>query len=131
VQFAIYARDPRRVAAFYRAVFGWESNSFLVSAEPGGTEVHVIEGLAANDTDLRARIETPPETEPRASGFECTIAVESIEAVTAAVLANGGTIIDGMPFVPGVGARLRVADPEGNVVTAMQFVEERGTTSSG
>jgi predicted enzyme related to lactoylglutathione lyase len=131
VQFVIYARDPKRVAAFYRAVFGWESSFFLSSTEPGSTEVHVIEDLAADGTDLRARIETPPESEPRVSGFECTIAVQSVETVTAAVLANGGTIIGGMPFVSDIGARLRFADPEGNVVTAMQFVEGSGSTPSG
>jgi len=130
VQFAIYARDPERVAAFYRAVFGWEITSLPVSAEPGATEVHIVEGLAADDADLRARIETPPDIQLGTSGFECTIAVESVETVRVAVLANGGSIIDGMPFVPGVGARLRLADPEGNTVTAMQFVERSGGTPS-
>jgi len=129
VQLAIYARDPRSVAAFYRAVFGWESGSFVVPTEEGVTEVHVIEDLVTNEKNLRARIETPPKT-GRVTGCECTIAVESVETVAAAVLANGGTIIDEMPFVPGVGARLRFADPEGNLVTAMQFVEENGSAAS-
>lgn len=130
VQLAIHAQDPKGAAAFYRAAFGWESASFLGSPESRSTEVFVIENVAARDMDLRARIEPAPATGPRASGFECTVAVESIEALAAVVVENGGMIIDLMPFVSAVGGRLRFADPEGNVVTAMQFAQD-GDTKEG
>lgn len=130
IQLAIHARDPRSAAAFYREVFGWESTSFVESAEPQSAEVFIVENLAASDTELRARIEMAPETGPRASGFEVTVAVESVEALAAVVVANGGVIIDRMPFVAGVGGRLRFTDAEGNVVTAMQFAQDNGSPPS-
>ena len=70
-----------------------------------------------------------PETGPRASGFEVTVAVESVEALAAVVVANGGVIIDRMPFVAGVGGRLRFTDAEGNVVTAMAVCSRQRESS--
>ena len=114
VQFEISARDPGRLAAFYDAVLGWEGELF----EAGGSDVFVLEGLA---NDLRARIERSVGERDKLSGFECTVAVSSVQAVATRVVANGGSIIDAQPFIEGVGGLVRFADPEGNVITAMQF----------
>jgi hypothetical protein len=63
---------------------------------------------------------------PRAQGagpncFECTISVDDIDAITAAVKRHGGTItMEKMP-IPTVGVVIYFDDPEGNRVGAMKY----------
>jgi len=44
-----------------------------------------------------------------------------VDAVAAAVLANGGTIVMPRTLIPTVGHLIFFRDPEGNVAGAMQF----------
>ena len=54
-------------------------------------------------------------------GFECTIAVDSIDATEKAVLAAGGTVALARSVIVGVGTLMFFKDPEGNVFGAMQY----------
>ena len=116
--FAIHADDVARCRRFYEAVFGWRFEPwgppefYLVhtgdSANPG------VQGL------MHKRME------PRASGggpnaFECTIAVEDIDAVTAAVSEHGGKILFSKAPIPTVGVLTKFEDTEGNVLAAMRY----------
>jgi predicted enzyme related to lactoylglutathione lyase len=62
---------------------------------------------------------------PRGEGgpncFECTIAVDDLEAVTAAVKAQGGRILMENAPVPTVGVLTKFEDTEGNVLAAMAY----------
>src|SRR5439155_26979479 len=60
-------------------------------------------------------------------GFECVVSVASLIKTAAAVLANGGTVLEHVPFIKQVGGQLRFRDPEGNVVQAFQFPTNRPT----
>ena len=57
----------------------------------------------------------------RTIGFECTVAVSDVDAVAAAVVASGGTILIPRTMIPTVGYLIFFRDPEGNVVGAMQY----------
>jgi len=118
-QFIVYADDPDRAAAFYRAVFGWETSPLgpppgLVINNPGSRRV--LRGHLA----LRTASES-------IHGFECVVSVASLTKTAAAVLANGGTVLQHVPFIRSVGGQLRFRDPEGNVVQAFQFPRNRTT----
>ncbi len=64
----------------------------------------------------------------RLFGFECTIAVDDIDAATAAVVANGGTIIFPKFEIPTVGWIAKIEDPEGNILCMKQLAPEHSQT---
>jgi predicted enzyme related to lactoylglutathione lyase len=57
----------------------------------------------------------------RMTGYECTVGVADVDAVAAAVMANGGSIIIPRTLIPTVGHLIFFRDPEGNVAGAMQY----------
>lgn len=115
--FAIHVDDIDRARAFYEAVFGWE---FEPWGPPGFYLIHTgtpdspgIQGL------MHQRHE--PRTGNGLNGLDCSFAVDDIDAVTAAVEANGGIVTMAKATVPTVGVLTRFLDPEGNAVAAMQY----------
>jgi predicted enzyme related to lactoylglutathione lyase len=60
----------------------------------------------------------------RMTGFECTVAVDDVGAVAAAVAANGGRLLMERTTIPGVGDLVLFEDPAGNVAGAMQYARE-------
>ena len=63
--------------------------------------------------------------DPRAPGspncFECTISVDDVDTVAAAVTKNGGKITMEKSQIPTVGELIYFDDPEGNRVGAMKY----------
>ncbi|HEY4590235.1 MAG TPA: VOC family protein [Thermoanaerobaculia bacterium] len=115
--FSINADDVSRAQSFYGKVFGWRFEAwgppgfFQIQAPGGGTPGP----LGA----LQKRRELIPGQ--RTVGFECTVAVADVDAVAAAVVANGGTILIPKVLIPTVGHLIFFRDPEGNAVGAMQY----------
>lgn len=115
--FAINADDVERARRFYGRVFGWRFNAW---GPPG---FYMIETGATAETpaifgSLQGR-RTLVEGE-RMTGFECTIAVDDLEATERAIVAAGGTILMPRTTIPTVGHLLWFRDSEGNVAGAMQ-----------
>jgi uncharacterized protein len=115
--FAINADDLARARRFYERVFGWKfepwgpPNFLLIKTgtekEPG------IQGA------LQGRRELVPGK--RMIGYECSIAVDDVDQVAAAVRANGGRILMERTTIVTVGHLIFFEDPEGNVAGAMQY----------
>jgi len=110
--FAINADDLDRAKAFYSKVFGWK---FAAWGPPGFYQIEGAGTLAA----LQGRRELVKGQ--KMIGFECTIAVDSIDATEKAVLAGGGKIALARSVIVGVGTLMFFEDPEGNVFGAMQY----------
>jgi hypothetical protein len=110
--FAINADDVDRARTFYEKVFNWKSSAW---GPPG---FYLLEGPGMYAA-LQGRRELVKGN--RMVGFECTIAVDSIDAAEAAVLANGGTVILERSVITGVGTLMFFADTEGNAFGAMQY----------
>jgi predicted enzyme related to lactoylglutathione lyase len=112
--FAINADDVEKSRAFYGSVFGWKFNAW---GPPG---FYMIE---AKDSPvlgaLQARRELVKGT--RTVGFECTFAVDSVDATEKAVKAAGGKVVMERSVIVGVGTLMFFADPDGNVFGAMQY----------
>jgi predicted enzyme related to lactoylglutathione lyase len=114
---AINADDVPRARRFYERVFGWR---FEPWGPPGflliktGTEADP--GILGA---LQGRRELVPGV--RMPGYECTIGVADVDAVAAAVAANGGEIILPKTQIPTVGHLIFFRDTEGNIAGAMQF----------
>jgi predicted enzyme related to lactoylglutathione lyase len=107
--FEIPAADPRRLAAFYKAAFGWGveqypgAEYFLLDTEADGS------GIGGAITK-RGALQSPATT----------LYVESLEGAIATVRANGGTILGEPITVPEVGTYAYAADPEGNIFGMLQ-----------
>ena len=115
--FAIHADDVERARKFYSTTFGWAFMSI------GIPEYYLIRtGTPAQPGitgGLERRVEPLPSAGTRT--FECTISVESIEAIATAIASNGGRIVVAPREIPGVGKLLYFLDTEGNRAGAMQY----------
>jgi len=123
VHFAIHADDVERARKFYEAVFGWRFEAWGPSGffriHTGSADAPGIEGA------LHGRHE--PLNGSGMRGFECTVSVDDLAAVTARVLANGGTIAYDEMTIPTVGTLVGIVDTEGNIVNAMRYEPEHLT----
>jgi uncharacterized protein len=115
--FAINADDVDAARRFYEKVFGW---SFTPWGPPGF--FHIDTGDAGPQPvqgALQQRRDLMPGTPT--TGFECTVAVDDVDAVARAVEAEGGQVVMAKTTISGVGDLLWFTDPSGNVVGAMRY----------
>lgn len=114
--FAIHADDCQRAKTFYEQVFGWSfepwgpPNFWLITTSPGAVHGALQERRA-------------PVQGQGMIGFECTIAVEDVEATAKRITSAGGSLSMGPFLIEGVGNLVMFQDPEGNTVGAMQYLE--------
>lgn len=113
--FAIHADDCERAKTFYESVFGW---TFRPWGPPGFWRIETSPG--AIHGALHGRQE--PLVGTGISGFECSIAVEDVEAIAAAIEEHGGTITMPPVLIETVGTLVIFRDTEGNQVGAMQYL---------
>jgi len=112
VHFEILAEDPKKLADFYQAIFGWE-----IADWGGGDQTYWL-------------ATTGPDDEPGINGgfmFRSldqavinTLEVESLEETTRKIEASGGKVVHGPNEVPEVGTHAYFADPEGILFGVMQ-----------
>ena len=114
--FAIHADDCERAKEFYEKTFGW---TFEPWGPPNFWRIHTSPGAIHGALQQRSS-----KVEGKGMiGFECTIAVEDVEATAAAIESNGGGVTM-KPFeIEGAGTLIMFSDTEGNTVGAMQYVE--------
>lgn len=118
--FAIHADDLDRARRFYAPVFGWRFDPFDPLPQSDFCKIKDTAGAApgafAALQHRKFNVAPSPIT-----GFECTIGVDDLDAIAAAVAASGGRIVMPRTAVPGVGWLIKFLDSEGNLVCAMQF----------
>lgn len=115
--FSINADDVERARAFYEGVFGWR---FTPYGPPGFYRIQTGDD---DDPGLRGALQQRRELVSGLPtiGFECTVAVDDVDATAAAVVARGGRVIMAKRVLPGVGELIFVRDPAGNVLGAMRY----------
>lgn len=115
--FSINADDVARARRFYERVFGWKFSSW---GPPDFFQIQTHDGAQPGPFGaLQARRNLVASE--RTIGFECTIAVKSIDETAAAVAAAGGNVILAKSVIMGVGSLMFFRDTEGNVFGAMQY----------
>lgn len=117
--FAIQADNVARAKAFYETCFGWR---FEAWGPPDFYNITTGEGGIQGA--LYGRRE--PLTGTGMRGYRCTIAVDDVEAARERVLKHGATLTSDIATIPGVGALIEFADPEGNIVCAMKYERAHG-----
>jgi predicted enzyme related to lactoylglutathione lyase len=125
--FAINADDLQRARRFYENVFGWR---FEPWGPPG---FYLIHTGTENDAGVMGAMQKRRELVPgqRTIGYECTVGVDSADAVAKAAEANGGKVIMAKTILPTVGELVWLQDPEGNVVGAMKYDEQQKARMKG
>ena len=115
--FDIQADDVERIRRFYEQVFGWRFEAF------GPPDFYMIQTGTAEDPGVHGSVSkrAEPVVGRGRIGYECTISVDDLSAVKAAIVANGGRIVLDEYEIGGVGTMIRFEDTEGNVACAMQY----------
>jgi predicted enzyme related to lactoylglutathione lyase len=115
--FAVNADDVDAARRFYEAVLGWRFHAWgppgFFQIQTGGDDEPGIRGA------LQQRRELVPGV--RTVGFECTFAVDDVDAVAKAVVEHGGAILMEKTTITGVGDLIWFRDPDGNALGAMRY----------
>ena len=116
--FDVQADDVERARRFYERVFGWRFEAW------GPPDFYPIHTGTTKDPGIHGSMSKRSEsvTGRGRIGYECTISVDDLAAIKAAIVANGGTILLDEHEIVGVGRMIRFTDTEGNVVCAMHYV---------
>lgn len=119
IHFAIHADDVARARLFYQEVFGWRFEEW------GPPDFYLIQTGTDEDRGIRGALQkrTEPVNGTAMIGYECSIAVENLQATVAAIEENNGQIIVREVEIPTVGRLVKFSDTEGNIACAIQYNE--------
>lgn len=114
--FAINCDDLAASRRFYEATFGWRF-------EPWGPPdfFHILTADGSRPGAIGAIQARRALGGHRPVGFECTVAVPDVAAVTAAARSTGGEVLMDATTIAGVGELVFILDPSGNPVGAMRY----------
>jgi predicted enzyme related to lactoylglutathione lyase len=118
--FAIHADDLARAKRFYQAVFGWKFEAW------GPPDFYMIKTTTGTDPGMFGSLQkrdVPLAGTTAMRGFECTIAVASVDETSRAVEKAGGTIVMKRMTIGTVGHLVKFLDTEGNKLGAMEYDE--------
>jgi len=116
VHFEIHAEEPQRAIKFYEGVLGWQFNQW------GGQDYWVITTGPSDQPGINGGLLPRQGTIDGQAviAYVCTADVTSLDETSAAVDAQGGTMVVPKMPVPTVGWLAYFKDTEGNIFGAMQ-----------
>ena len=112
VHFEILGDDPEELGAFYKAVFGWEVNTW-----GGGEQTY---WLLTTGSDEEPGINGSLMARHFDQAVINTVTVDALAEAIAKVEAAGGRKVHGPNEIPEVGTHAYCEDPEGNLFGIMQ-----------
>jgi predicted enzyme related to lactoylglutathione lyase len=118
VHFEIHAADPDRAERFYRRVFGWEISRW----EGAPVDYRLITTGSDDEPGINGAIvqRRGKLNGPAVRGFVCTVNVDDLTEIEAAVKEAGGQQVVERQELEGVGSFAYFQDSEGNIFGAMQ-----------
>ncbi len=115
--FAINVDDDGATRRFYEQAFGW---TFEAWGPPSFFHIKRDDGEVPGPIGaLQARRDLAQDL--RVTGYECTIAVDDVDALLATTRAHGGEVLMDKTTIAGVGDLAWLRDPSGNVFGAMRY----------
>lgn len=110
--FEIFAEEPRRLARFYRELFGW---TVVKAIDTDYFHIH----LTPAQTELRGGVMLRPLDTPRS--WVSYVLVDSIDDTLRAVVRLGGRIVRGKTALPGKAWSAMLGDPEQNIFVVYEL----------
>lgn len=126
VHFEIQAEDPQRAASFYRQVFGWQIDEWLIPGVEIRDENRYWQVMTGSETEpginggLVFRRGLPPANDQPVNSFVCTIEVPDLDEYLERVLRAGGRVTLPKMAIAGVGWLAYCLDSESNIFGMMQ-----------
>jgi predicted enzyme related to lactoylglutathione lyase len=122
VHFEMPYDDRDRMAHFYRAAFGWQTEKFgpemgnyvVAATSESGPDGRPLDPGTINGGFFERKPEWPAQYP------SVVIAVDDIRAAMAQVAASGGTVLGEPMEIPGVGQYVSFMDTENNRVSMLQ-----------
>ena len=116
--FDIAADDVERARRFYQKVFGWRFEAW------GPPDFYMIYTGPAGDGGIHGSLSKrqQPVTGGGRVGFECSVSVDDLAPIKAAIIANGSKILLDDHEIVGVGTLIHFEDTEGNTACAMHYL---------
>lgn len=129
VHFEIQAENPERAASFYREVFGWQIDEWLIPKVKIKDENRYWQVTTGSEAEpginggLVFRRGPPPAEGQSVNSFICTIEVPDLdEHIDRVIRAGGRVAVPKMPIM-GVGWLAYCLDSEKNIFDMMQTDE--------
>lgn len=119
IHFEVQADDIERAKKFYEKVLGWKISQ-MMKKEEGGMDYWGIETRKSGPGINGGMYKRPEKADEKYYLYDCTIAVDDIDASVQAVKENGGEITREKSEIPGVGWFVGAKDTEGNRFGLMQ-----------
>lgn len=116
--FDVHADDVARARKFYERVFEWRFTPW------GPPDFFMIATGSESDPGIHGAVHGRPKDGHRSVGFECTIAVDDVDAVVGFIEQEGGKVTVPKMVIPGVGELIQFEDTEGNIACAMRYFDE-------
>ncbi len=116
--FDVHADNVDRARKFYERVFDWR---FSPWGPPG---FFMIATGDESDPGIHGAVHDRPDDGHRRVGFECTIAVDDVDAIARLIVEQGGRVTVPKMVIPGVGELIEFSDTEGNIACAMRYFDE-------
>ncbi len=121
VHFEMPYDDRERMAAFYLAAFGWQTQ--MLGEEMGhyvlAHTAETVDGMVRTPGTINGGF-FPRKPDWPAQHPSVVIAVQDIHAAMAQVTAAGGTVLGEPMEIPGVGPYVSFLDTEGNRASMLQ-----------
>ncbi len=124
VHFELPAKDPEKLAVFYREVFGWE-----ITKWEGPVEYWLVKTGEEGTPGIDGGFFKPENGMPAVTLN--TLDVADLDASIANVTANGGEIVVPKMAIPGVGWMAYGKDVEGTLFGMMQSDMQAGLDQPG
>ena len=121
VHFEIHAADPDRAERFYKRVFDWEIRRW----DGAPVDYRLITTGTDGEPGINGAIveRRGPVDGTAVTAFVCTVSVDDLAAVEAAVPEAGGEQVVDRQELENVGSFAYFKDTEGNIFGAMQSAQ--------
>jgi len=114
--FDVHADDVARARKFYERVFEWRFTPW------GPPDFFMIATGNESDPGIHGAVHHRPKDGRRSVGFECTIAVDDVDAIVRLIEKEGGKVTVPKMVIPG--ELIQFEDTEGNIACAMRYFDE-------
>lgn len=106
--------NPKAACEFYGSLFGWTVETMNMGQGP----YHVVK---VGGTAIGGIMQTPPDAGPMPPMWGVYVTVADLDAALAKVPSLGGKTCVPPMDIPGVGRMAVIADPQGAMISLMQY----------